>query len=172
MGERTTTDQPEGSAALIAEILELADRLQASLDAPCEEHGVSSSRFGVLEMVDSSGEDGCSQTELAARLGLSESNVSALVEGLRKSGLLFRFRSKVDRRRSVLLLTDDGRSLVQALTKARDVAAGSIVNGLSASQIAELRALLNTLGSRLDRGDQARAIPGECTRRTEFRKAS
>ena len=172
MGGRTARDQSASSAALIAEILELADRLRACLDAPCERHGVSASRYRVLTTIGSSGEDGCSQTELADQLGLSESNVSTLVEGLRKAGLLFRFRSKADRRRSVLLLTDDGTSLVQALTKARDVAAGTLVSSLNTRQIGELRALLSTLGSRLESGDQAPETARGHVRRTQFRRAS
>lgn len=172
MGGQTHADQPEASAAVIAEILELADRLRASLDAPCEMHGVSASRYGVLTAVDQSDEEGCSQTELAARLGLSESNVSALVEGLRKAGLLFRFRSKTDRRRSVLLLSDDGKSLVAALTTAREVAAGSLVGGLTPQQVAELRALLSMLGARLERGAEAREETCGRVRQSEFRRAS
>ena len=172
MGGRTTGDQPEASAALIAEILELADRLRACLDGPCERHGVSASRYRVLTTIDRCGRNGCSQTELASQLDLSESNVSTLVEGLRKTGLLLRLRSKADRRRSVLLLTDDGRSLVRALTKARDVAAGSLVNALTPQQIGELRALLNTLGTRLNSGDQARETTRGHVCRTGFRRAS
>jgi DNA-binding MarR family transcriptional regulator len=172
MGGQTGGDQRASSAALIAEILELADSLRACLDAPCVEQGVSASRYRVLTTIDCSGQDGCSQTELAAQLGLSESNVSTLVEGLRKTGLLYRFRSKADRRRSVLLLTDDGKSLVLALTKARDVAAGSLLSSLTPQQISDLRTLLSTLGSRLGSGDKAVETARGNVHRTEFRRAS
>ena len=151
---------PSRAAAMIAEILELADQLRLRLDAPCESQGVSPSRFAVMSAVHECGEDGCSQTDLATKLGLSESNVSVLVEGMRKAGLLFRFRSKVDRRRSVLLLTEAGSEMVSALIKARDVVACSLIDSLGGDQLREIHSLLRRLTARLDEAGQERRSNG------------
>lgn len=150
------------AALLIAEILELAERLRMQLDAPCEGRGVSASRFAVMAAIQQAGAEGCSQTELAGRLNLSESNVSVLIEALRKAGLLYRLRSKVDRRRSVLLLSEEGQELVTLLSAARDVVAESLMAEIAAPQIANLRSLLANLNLRLtssERDDHRSSSP-------------
>lgn len=146
MDETAGDQRPQSAGRLIAEILELAERFREQLDEPCEQRGLSGSRFAVLRVIGQCGEAGCSQTELADQLNLSGSNVSALVEGLRKSGLLFRFRCKVDRRRSVLLLTESGREILTVLGEARRAVARSLVGRLNSTQITELRRLLGQLG--------------------------
>lgn len=148
MAEQVRDAQPSETAELIADILGLAERLRQQWEAPCEEHGVSGSRFAILAAIQRSASDGISQTQLAAGLDLSESNVSVLVEALRKAGLLHRLRSKTDRRRSVLLLSPTGRELVALLTAARNALAETLVQGISREQLADLRRLLTELDAR------------------------
>jgi DNA-binding MarR family transcriptional regulator len=158
---------------LISEILDVADRLRKRLNAPCDEHDVGGSRFALLATICQAGEEGCSQTELAARLGLSESNVSALVESLRKAGLLFRLRSRTDRRRSILLLREPGQELVTLLTEARESAAEALLQRIPAPQIAELRRLLNELGTSLAEAEGPPPVAPSRQRHTEtLRRAS
>lgn len=149
MGGTVRDSRPPEAVRLLAEILEAADKLRALLDVPCEAHGISPSRFAVMATIGQAGEAGCSQSELAARLHLSESNVSALIEALRKAGLLYRFRSKSDRRRSVLLLSETGEQLIGLLSAARSDVAASLLQSLSSNQINELRALLAALSGGL-----------------------
>lgn len=148
MGEQVRDAQPSETAALIADILRLAERLRQQWETPCEEQGVSGSRFAILAAIHRSTPEGIAQTELAAGLNLSESNVSVLIEALRKSGLLHRLRSKTDRRRSVLLLSPPGRELVALVTAARNALAATLVEGTSVKQLADLRRLLTDLDTR------------------------
>lgn len=173
MREQVRDAQPSETAALIADILGLAERLRQQWETPCEEHGVSGSRFAILAAIAQTASDGMAQTELAARLQLSESNVSVLVEALRKAGLLHRLRSKTDRRRSVLLLSPTGRELVALLTAARNALADSLVEGISREQLADLRRLLTELDTRgnfISHGSSADAPVDSVTSR--MRKAS
>jgi DNA-binding MarR family transcriptional regulator len=96
------------------------------------------------------GDEGCSQTELAALLRLSESNVCSLIERMRSSGLLFRFRSKADRRKSVLILSGRGKQLAHAVSRAQNIEAALLVSALRADQQAALRDLLQQLREHLD----------------------
>lgn len=148
MGEAARDPRPSEAAALISDILGLAERLRQQWDAPCERRGLSGSRYAILSALQQSTAEGLAQTELAAGLNLSESNVSVLVEALRKAGLLHRLRSKTDRRRSVLLLSPTGRELVALLTAARNTVADSLVAGISTEQLADLRRLLAELDTR------------------------
>jgi DNA-binding MarR family transcriptional regulator len=154
MREQVRDAQPSETAALIADILGLAERLRQQWEAPCEQHGVSGSRFAILAAIQHATPEGIAQTQLAAGLNLSESNVSVLVEALRKAGLLHRLRSKTDRRRSVLLLSPTGRELVTLLTAARNALADMLVEGISREQLDDLRRLLRELDARVNSAGQ------------------
>ncbi|MCA9073468.1 MAG: MarR family transcriptional regulator [Planctomycetaceae bacterium] len=142
-------------AALVDQLLELTARLQSKLSEPCEAQGVSSSRYAALRTIADVGDRGCSQKQLADQLGLSESNVCSLVERMRVNGLLFRFRSKTDRRRSVLMLTEEGRQLAEAITLTREAAAVNLLAGFGADQQAQLQRLVWRLSDHLDAIDRA-----------------
>lgn len=143
-----------GEPALIEQLLELTGRLHSRLAEPCESQGVSASRFAVLRAIADVNDQGCSQTQLADQLGLSESNVCSLVERMRVNGLLFRFRSKTDRRRSVLMLTDEGRQLADAIALTWDATAVDLLSVLDAEQQTQLARLVQRLSDHLDALDQ------------------
>ncbi len=84
--------------------------------------GLNPSWFDLLSAVDARGESGCSQTILAAELNLAESSLCGLVDKLEAEGLLHRFRSKHDRRRSLLLLSQAGRERLAQASAAADEA--------------------------------------------------
>ncbi|MGE4003662.1 MAG: MarR family winged helix-turn-helix transcriptional regulator, partial [Planctomycetaceae bacterium] len=139
-----------GESALLQRLIDLAWRIRDRLAERCEAEGVSPSRFALLQAIADGNDDGCSQTELAAGLGLSESNVCSLVERMRTSGLLFRFRSKTDRRKSVLMLSARGRELAQAISRTQRIEAESLVSTLDAEQRVELQQLLDQWHKYLD----------------------
>ena len=58
---------------------------------------------------------GMVQNELAARVGMSKSQTSALVESLRLRGLITGYRTPEDRRRQIWRITDAGRETVERL---------------------------------------------------------
>ena len=103
-----STGDAETGVALARRWLRSAELLQQRLGAAQRHRGLNESRSRTLRELAARGE-GLSQTELANCLSVSESNLSALIERMRKDGLLHRLRSKADRRRSVLLLTEEGR---------------------------------------------------------------
>ncbi len=145
-------DGPRRETALIEQLVDLSVRVQARLAEPCEALGVNAARFAVLRAVANVVDGGCSQSELAIQLGVSESNICALVERLRTSGLLFRFRSKTDRRRSVLMLTERGRELAQAINRAQHAQAVAVMSVFDHDQLLQLHQLLQCLHEHLDSG--------------------
>ncbi len=136
--------------ALLARLVDLAKRIRGRQAERCEAEGVSDSRFAILRAVAGVSAEGCSQKELAAQLGLSESNVCSLVERMRTAGLLFRFRCRSDRRKSVLLLTERGRELAIAVSRAQKIETEFLISVLDAAQRRELRSLLEQLHGQLD----------------------
>ena len=90
------------------------------------------------------------QTELAASLGASESNVSTLIERMRRDGLLLRMRSRVDRRCSVLLLTELGAERLSTVTEGRDRHLARWIDQLTSDEQTLLCHLLDRLLNVLD----------------------
>lgn len=126
---------------------ERLSRLLASGYALCELNGP---RADVLEAVAATGADGCSQTQLATALGASESNVSTLIERMRRDGLLLRLRSRTDRRCSVLQLTDQGLERLQSVLDGRDRHLAVWIDQLSLAEQTQLCGLLDRLLSILE----------------------
>ncbi len=69
---------------------------------------------------------------------------------MRTAGLLFRFRSKVDRRCSVLMLTERGRELVSMLQVERNDEAEKLLRVLTTARQRELHHLLLSLSRHLE----------------------
>ena len=154
-------ESQRGESALIEQLIALASQLQARISETCESLGVNAPRFAVLRAIAKESDHGCSQTELASHLGLSESNVCALVERLRSSGMLFRFRSKSDRRRSVLVLTEQGRALAEAVTRAQEAEACAVMSALDVEQQHHLQELVQRLCEHLA---SSTSVPSEAGR--------
>jgi MarR family transcriptional regulator for hemolysin len=126
----------------VAKILKAAHRLRAVLNSHLGQFDLNDVRYTVLQIVGDRVDAGCSQTELADELDQSESSISTLVERMRASGLLYRLRSKSDRRKRVLMLTERGRSL---LALADDRHREQMASLLAAFTDAERRRLLELL---------------------------
>ncbi len=144
---RTAAESPD---ELVTLIIRLAQTLSHRLAERCSDHGLNESRFAVLQAISASHDEGCTQTHIASQLALSESNVCALVERMRTAGLLFRFRSKTDRRCSVLRLTDEGRELVALLQVERASEAEALLAVLSPDRQRSLYQLIEALVLRLE----------------------
>ena len=73
---------------------------------------LSDSEMLILWLCGRPGKSGTVQGELASALGISPAQTSALVEGLRKRGLLQQERSPLDRRRQIWRLSAAGENLL------------------------------------------------------------
>jgi DNA-binding MarR family transcriptional regulator len=99
---------------LIETILRSAQQIRRLLNDQLEECDLNDVRYAVLCLVSRTADrGGCSQAELAARLDQSESSISMLVDRMRADRLLHRLHAPTDRRRRRLVLTDEGRLLLE-----------------------------------------------------------
>jgi DNA-binding MarR family transcriptional regulator len=137
---------------VVAEILKFAHRLRLTLCTHFSEFGLTDVRFAVMQIIRDSAPDGCSQSRLAEELDQSESSISTLVERMRASQLLYRLRSKRDRRKRVLMLTERSRNLLEDAEKCHDERMGSLLSCFSPEQLEQLEqfsSLLQQLQTRL-----------------------
>lgn len=105
--------------------------------------GIHPRDFGVLAIV--CREQPCSQSQVAARLGITPPAVIGFVDGLEAAGLLQRSRSGSDRRTNHLVLTAKGQRCLTAAVAAVTEVQAELVRRLGAAGEAELRTLLRKL---------------------------
>lgn len=114
--EPNADDTPQGTgesaAQIVTAIQQAAQLIDSLLAADFSQVGVNNARFAALRYIGQSTESGCSQRDLAAALGQSESSVSGLVSRMRDDGLVYRLRSKQDQRKRQLMLSAQGRQML------------------------------------------------------------
>lgn len=107
MSPETTCSFPAKSD-WVAELCHVSRMIRRQLSERYASAGLSENRVAVLLALSAPG-SGFTQSGLAQELGLSESNLCDLIERMRLEGLLERQRSPLDRRKSVLTLTETGQ---------------------------------------------------------------
>jgi len=144
----STAPDVTGLGALLSRT---ADCLTAVLHGPTATTGLNESRYHVLDALRRMPGGICTQTELAAWLLQSESNLSTLLERMRQDDLISRVRSEADRRKSLIGLTTAGREALARADQARTRATAAIFHALHEFQQAALRESLALLLQRLER---------------------
>ena len=132
-------------------LLRAAQCLTALLQAPTSRAGLNEARYNVLDALWRQGPGGCSQSELAAQLLQSESNLSTLVDRMRQAGLITRVRSESDRRVALIGVTTEGREALARADRSRRRAAVEIFHVLGEQQTTVLDEALSVLLERLER---------------------
>jgi len=113
-----------------------------------EPHGITLPQYFALRELWQT--DGCTQRELANAVGILEPTMVATIDGLEAAGLVMRSRSREDRRKTHVLLTERGHALRDV---AHGVAAGVLGHALldiSESEIALVRDVLQRMKANLD----------------------
>jgi DNA-binding MarR family transcriptional regulator len=137
------TNPPASAEGSVGEFLvRAAACLTALLQGPTATAGLNESRYNVLDALRRTAGGTSTQTELAARLLQSESNLSTLLERMRQDGLISRERSETDRRKSLIGLTRAGRDALARADLARSRAMATVFKTLEESEQAGLRTAL------------------------------
>ena len=152
------------SIGLIHRLLAAAQGLERRFDDCFAGMGLNLTRAEVLAFVARHGSDGCSQTDLAAALRLSESNICTLIERMRSDGWLMRMRSHVDRRKSIIMLSPRGADVIEQLLDSRRRQAASLLHGLEVNQLETLNRLLDAILESLTSNSSAAGLPLELRR--------
>lgn len=126
----------------LARVFQKIDRRSADLLRAWD---LSIAQFDVLAQVGIG--EGMTQQELADKLLVTKGNVSQLLERLERRGLIRRCQ---EGRASRLYLTDSGRVLREQVMPAQEHLICQQFAALSASDIAQLRAILARLDRSLD----------------------
>lgn len=136
--------------------------LQRYLQSLIEPHGVSSGSWYLLRALWH--EDGLTQRELAARVGIREPTVLITIKDMEGRGLVTRVRSEADRRKMHVWLTPKARRLKNKLIPlARHVVTAAAAN-LNAAEVRtllrQLGEIQNSLEAAMARGGRPPGSPG------------
>ena len=96
-------------------LLRLVNDMIAVVEAHLARHGLSRGRIAILMILRHQKHDSMCAAELARYCGVSRPTMTELIRGLIRTGLIRREPAAGDRRSSVILLTDKGRSTMKAV---------------------------------------------------------
>jgi DNA-binding MarR family transcriptional regulator len=119
-----------------------------SLAVDLERRGILSAEWSVLRVLWKG--DGISQVELAQRMRVEKSSLTAVVNKMARKGLIRRTPDKADRRKINITLTPKGRGLKAALLPFADKTNARATRGMSKGEVAQLCTLLVRAIANLD----------------------
>lgn len=120
--------------------------MTALSDAALEESAIDRNEFGVLRALASPKQ--WHQQALATHLGIDTTTMVALIDALETRGALTRRPDPADRRRNVIELTPDGRTLCARAEAAYADAEERFLAPLGSKESTRFRAALRTLATR------------------------
>lgn len=143
------TDQPRGITALDERIPFLLSQLGSHVAGEFQRSmsgiGVKPRTYAVLMAL--ANQDGQSQRQLSARLGIHRNAMVLVIDALEADGLVKRVAHPDDRRAFAITLTDRARNLLPDLDKTGHALEDSITTPLSAAERNTLRELLQRVAS-------------------------
>ena len=113
-------------------------------NAALAEHGLRVRQYSVLALA-CEGQDGLSQRELSAVLGLDPSQVVLLVDELTAAGLVERQAPEADRRTRLVVATPEGRRVREAAGRDADAAVETPLSLLGDAERERLRDMLTRI---------------------------
>lgn len=119
----------------------LRNSLGALSIAVSEPFGLPTGSLTVMALVDAN--PGSSQAALAAQAGITGPSLVGIIGDLEKRGLVTRERSTEDRRRNMLVLSDDGKAMLDSLFAEVNGIEAQIRDELGTKDMAQLAQLLD-----------------------------
>lgn len=124
--------------------------LRRTVDAALREHGLTLSQRDVLLTLYDEGP--LAQGALRERLGLEQSSVSRLVDGLVRRGLVMLRTAERDRRVRVAAISPEGRQILLRTPGSSEIGGGLMTEGLTPAECAQLVRLLMQCTDNLRKG--------------------
>lgn len=108
---------------------------------------ISPARFAALEALSCAE---MSMADLANAISVTKRNVTTLIDGMERDGLVARLAHPTDRRVKLLALTEAGRAMNAASTEALHGRVDKLIGDLSAPDREKLSVLLDLISAELD----------------------
>jgi DNA-binding MarR family transcriptional regulator len=157
----TSTEEASGREALVNRYCELQPQLQRRFSAFVHDelreelHAITDHQLSVLTFLRG---QSVTMRELAKELNVGESAATAVIDRLVRQGLVVRCDDPADRRVVRLTLSESAEPLVKELHEMACRKTASLLAALSDDQLAQLVAILETLGA----SAAANRAPADC----------
>ncbi|NYF15462.1 DNA-binding MarR family transcriptional regulator [Microbacterium sp. AK009] len=129
-------------------VMRLADLVQRDMAEPFAGTSLTMSRAALLWVLHSTGPS--TQQALATALDVTPRNITGLVDGLEASGHVARAPHPIDRRATLVTLTDLGSEVMQQMVAQREHMADDLVAELTPAEREALSAGLEKLADRYE----------------------
>ena len=126
----------------------LRNALHGGSIAVSEPFGLPTGSLTVMALI--AANPGCAQVDLAARAGITGPTLVGIIAHLEGAGLLSRQRDAEDRRRNMLVLTEEGQAMVERLFATVTEIEAPIRAALGPRGVAQLAALLDKAIAAID----------------------
>jgi DNA-binding MarR family transcriptional regulator len=146
----TSQEGPPTAATAVLSILKTSSWLLAELAPVFAEHGISATRFDVLDAL-SRRPAGARPAELRDLLHLPAQTITGVLDQLEAAGLVRRSPHPSDRRSTLVELTRDGRAAIDRICPALIEIEQDRLADLSAAEQRQLIGLLDKVQSRITR---------------------
>ena len=126
-------------------LIRTAHMIRTALNNSFAHLEINEVRYAALKVIDAIRESGCSQSELARKLGQSESNICTLIERMESDQLVVRRQSQQDRRKRVLQVTEAGYLILERVKEYHGNVSQRLLAALTPDQRRQLTGMLQTL---------------------------
>ncbi|HJZ54192.1 MAG TPA: MarR family transcriptional regulator [Gemmataceae bacterium] len=128
---------------VVGRVIVLAQHLERSVELALEKHRLTLGEFDILATLRRHGpKGGLTPSQLLESVMLSSGGMTARLDRLARSGLIYRKSDKEDRRKVVIDLTARGRRVIDAATATRFTEAASSLPPLTGLEMKMLTAML------------------------------
>lgn len=146
------TDRDSGpgdlAVSLVGRLFRLAPRLVELQDLGARQYGLGFARGRVLWALRESGP--VLMRALSQRLGISPRTVTGLIDALEADGWVTRTPHPVDRRATIISLTDTAEAALVRLQASYQALARDLLGDVAENDLTNCRAVIGTLEGRLD----------------------
>lgn len=129
-------------------LVRTGDRLLAGIDQALRHHRLSRAGREALAVLDGAGQP-LSPTAIAERLIVTTASVTSLLDTLERRGLVERRPDPTDRRRLLIVITQDGKAIVDQFLPEVVALQTAALATLTEAQRRQLLELLATVGANL-----------------------
>lgn len=146
------TGREEAASQLSFELHSAARLLRRNYDRRAKAHGLTRSRWQVLWQL--AREEGLKQAELADRMDVAPISLARQLDNLEEEHLVQRVRDSEDRRCFRIYLTPAAQPVLETLRALAEETRAEALAGLQATEIVQLRTLLQRVRLNLGREGQ------------------
>jgi len=132
---------------LIVNLIYTYNQLKSRIATVLKNEGVTMQQYNVLRIVNGSGEEGITTSEIRERMLDKMSDASRMVDRLESMELLLKQRDRDDRRVLHVFLTDKGQDLVHRLMKQDTI--DQLASGVKEENAQQLNELLDSFRASL-----------------------